>query len=54
VTSADPSGKITSGSQLTVQITYNLATGNKLFFTNSFMGFTLPTTVSNSTSVMAE
>jgi Flp pilus assembly protein TadG len=58
VSSADPSGKITSGAQLTVLITYSLVASktctSKVQLPASFFGFSLPTALSNSTSLMAE
>jgi Flp pilus assembly protein TadG len=52
---------ITEGDQLTVTISYNLSTGNKLFLPSTFLGYSLPfistfstTPISNSTSVMVE
>ena len=47
-------GNIASGAQLQVTVTYNLSTGGKLLFGSSFLGFTLPTSVSNATFIMAE
>ncbi len=56
VTSADPSGNIVSGSQITVTVTYSLLTCGKLFLPASFLGFSLllPTSLTNSSSEMAE
>lgn len=54
VTSADPSGKITSGAQVTVSVTYNLSTGGKIALPNPFFGVTFPTSITNQTSLMAE
>jgi hypothetical protein len=49
-------GTINQGDQVTVQITYNLVTGGKVFFPNNFLGFNVsfPTSLTNSSSVMAE
>jgi TadE-like protein len=49
-------GTINQGDQITVQISYNLTTGNKIFFPSNFLGFRMgfPTSLSNSSSVMAE
>ncbi len=54
VTSADPSGKIISGSQVTVSVTYNMSTGGKIALPNPFFGVTIPTSYQNQTSLMAE
>jgi Flp pilus assembly protein TadG len=54
VTSSDASGKIVSGAQVSVTVTYDLSSGGKLVLPTSFLGFTLPTSITNSTSVMAE
>ncbi len=54
VTSSDSSGNIVSGAQVTVTVTYNLSSGGKLIIPKSLLGFTLPTTITNSSSVMAE
>ena len=47
-------GTIATGAQLQVTVSYNLSTGGKLLFGSPFLGFTLPTSVSNTTYVMAE
>jgi Flp pilus assembly protein TadG len=54
VTSSDASGNIVSGAELTVTVTYNLSTGGKIALRNPFFGVTFPTSLSNSTSMMAE
>ena len=56
VTSADSSGNIVSGSEVTVTITYNLSTCGKIFLPAKFFGFSLslPTSLTNSNSEMAE
>lgn len=54
VSSADPSGKIISGSQVSVSVTYNMSTGGKIALPNPFFGVTIPTSFTNQTSLMAE
>ena len=47
-------GNIVSGAQLTVSVTYNLTTGHKIGVPNPFFGYTFPTSITNTTSMMAE
>jgi len=47
-------GNIVSGAQIAVRVTYNLSTSNKIFLPTSFFGFALPTSIMNTSSVMAE
>jgi len=47
-------GNITSGAQLTVTVTYDLSTGHKIGLPNPFFGYTFPTSISSTTSMMAE
>ncbi len=54
-------GTINSGDQLTVQISYNLGDGNKIFLPTTFLGFSLPwissmksNPITSSSSVMVE
>lgn len=56
VSSADSSGNIVAGSEVTVTVTYNLSTCGKIFLPVSFLGFSLPwpTSLTNSSSEMAE
>jgi TadE-like protein len=53
VTGASCPSSVGSGSTITVNISYNLSTGNKLFLPAMF-GITLPTTLTNSESILVQ
>jgi hypothetical protein len=46
-------GTVSSGQQITVTVTYNLSTGQKLFLPSMF-GISLPTTLSSSESMLVQ
>jgi len=46
-------GTVSTGQQITVTVSYNLSTGRKLFL-SSFFGISLPTSLSNSESMLVQ